>query len=276
MKLSVAAGMGDTLLASDAYGADTFMCQLDALSYAKVDGVMVRKRSISTKPDVVMPARGVIRIQGQEYLVGTDVDDYWKGSPIRTNYVIQGTDGLANLSSIAQALANTAPSTAYASLVFSRYLPDEADSSKYPPQYQLFLAGSESVPTDSLLQLNGVWYLIKSSYHSTSGLRIGMANEIKGTVFETVSVSGRTYDPLTDTYSGAPAIIKIMRVKWQEHFNYLTKGQINYERGDEQLFILKTQMSPAPADTLTLSDGSWKIMDVQDEGLIWSCHVRRV
>lgn len=274
MKLSRAAGMADTVTATDAYGTATFLCQYDPLSYSKIDGTSVKKRMVSATPSVLMPARGAITIDGQTYLVGHGAPDYWKNQRIRVNYVIQGADGLANLHSIDTALASTTPTTAYAALAFSKYLPEVSDNSRMPPQYQVFLAGSETAPADSLVQLGGVWFLVKQSYLSTSGLRVALANELAEPVFETVSFGARTYDPITDGYTSSGTSVKILRVKWSEHYLYLSKASETYERGDMQVFMLKAS-TPKPSDTLTLSDGVWRVLSVQDETTHWSCHVRR-
>lgn len=278
MKLSNIAKKFDTTKAVDAYAdpllAVPFYCQLAPLELFKIDGVAVKKRSLSTAPDVVLPARGVASIDGEAYLIGTGTPDFWKGKVIRRNYVVQGADGIASLTSISDALANTAPVTAYAAMLFSRYLPESADSSKYPPQYQLFLAGTEPAPANSLVTLMGATYLVKDSYVSASGLRIALANLLAEPVFETIPFGSRSYDPVTDTYSSTGSSVKIMRVKWQEHFHYLTNASSNYERGDQQVFMLKAG-TPKPSDNLTLSDGVWRVVSVLDEGAMWSVHVRR-
>lgn len=190
------------------------------------------------------------------------------------NYVIQGADGLANLSSIAESLSNAAPRTAYAALAFSKYMPEANDNSKYPPQYQMFLAGSETAPADSLIEMSSRFFLVKQSYISISGLRIALVNEIENPVFETATFGSRTYDPITDSYTSGGSSVRVMRVKWSEHYQYLSKASETYERGDMQMFMLKTS-TPKPSDTLELSDGIWRILTVQDEGLHWSCHARR-
>lgn len=277
MKLANAANKFNTTVAADAYTpAVTFMCQYDPLSFSKVDGVQIRKRQISVAPDVVLPTRGVVRVGGENYLIGHGAPDYWDNKVLRNTIIVQGADGLANLHSIAGVLATATPVSAYAAVVFNKYLPDSADSSKYPPQYQVFLAESESAPSDSLIELNSEWYMVKESYKSTSGLRIALANVLDLPLFETINYSVQTYAPVTDTYTGVTTSVKIMRVKWQEHFNYLSIGSTTYERGDMQVFVLKTAMPAVkPSDTLTLSDGTWKVISRQSEGTVWSIHVRR-
>ena len=274
MRLLDAARRFDTTTATDAYSAATFKCQFEVLAYSKIDGVAVKKRQISTASSVTIPARRAVTIHGQTYLVGHGAPDFWDDETIRLNYVVQGADGLANLTTIADELAGTAPGTAYAALAFAKYLPDAEDSSKYPPQYQVFLSGTESAPADSLVYLNSVWYLVKESYVSTSGLRVSLANVVESPNFEMATFTSRAYDPLTDTYVDTPSAIKVFRIKWAEHFEYLSKATEQYERGDLTVMMLKA-VTPDPPDTLTLSDGVWRILSARDEGLTWNCHARR-
>lgn len=274
MRLLDAARRFDRTTATDAYSAATFKCQFEVLAYSKIDGVAVKKRQISTASSVTIPARRVVTIHGQTYLVGHGAPDFWNDDTIRLNYVVQGADGLANLTTIADELAGAAPGTAYAALAFAKYLPDAEDSSKYPPQYQVFLSGTESAPADSLVYLNSVWYLVKESYVSTSGLRVSLANVVESPNFEMATFTSRVYAPLTDTYVDTPSAIKVFRIKWAEHFEYLSKATEQYERGDLTVMMLKA-VTPDPPDTLTLSDGVWRILSAQDEGLTWNCHARR-
>lgn len=267
-------GKFDTITATDAYGSATFKCQLAPLELFKVDGVAVKKRQMSCLPTVTIPTRGAITIDGQTSLVGHGSPDYWKGTLVRMNYVIQGADGLANLITIGGALANTAPVTAYAAIAFSRYLPESADSSKYPPQFEVFLSGAEAAPAETLIQLNDQWYLVKQSYLSTSGLRVALVNDLNSPSFETITFGSQTYNPITDAYSGATTATKVLRVRWTEHYTYLSKASETYERGDQQVFMLKA-VTPKPSDLLTLSDGVWRVLSVIDDGAVWSCHARR-
>lgn len=276
MRLFSAARLADTTDAYDAYNPlISFKVDYSPLSYAKIDGVAIKKRSVSTSPTATIPARGAITIDGQTYLIGYGAPDYWRGEKIRVTYVIQGAEGLAALTSISDALAGNPAVDAYAALVFNRYLPDSDTSGKYPPQYQIFTDGNESVPEDSLVSLEGKSFLVKESYLSNSGLRVALVNELDSPVVETATHNASVYDPITDARVETPTSVQSLRVKWQEHFNYLSKASETYERGDMQVFVLKSVVTPKPSDTLTLSDGVWRILAAQDEGLLWSLHVRR-
>ncbi len=276
MRLSRAADRFNDMIAADAYAPTvTFLVQFEPVSYSKLDGVQVRKRSTSIAPDVVIPARGVIAIDGQNYLVGHTAPDYWKGRVIRRTVVIQGADGLAVVSSITEALGNSPGVSAYASAAFGKYNTDMRESSAYHPEYQLFFAGSESLSEGTLVSLNGDWFLVKEAYHSTSGLLVGLADKLPGTVFETVTVNSNTYDPVLDAYTTSAASAKVMRVRWKESFEYLAPAQEDYLRGDETVFVLQSAFDAKPSDTLTLSDGDWRVISVVDQGAVLALHARR-
>lgn len=276
MKLARAAQYFDDTDAADAYNAAvTFKVQYEPLAYSKVDGVAIRKRSISTAPDLSMPTRGVIKIDGINYLVGYSAPDFWKGQVIRKNYAIQDAEAQASYISIPNELSGLTRTLAHTGKVFAKYTTDSRESSEYWPQYQLFFDGSENVTAQMLVEISGAWFLVKESYISQAGLRVAFANELAGTVFETIPYLVRTYVPATDTWTETTKTVKVLRVRWTEHFRFLTKATENYDRGDLQIFVLKTAMTPKVSDKLTLSDGAFSILSVQDEVDFWSCHVRR-
>jgi hypothetical protein len=277
MRLKKAATRFDKTKAEDAYNSAVgFMCQLAPLDLYKIDGTAVKRRQMSTGTDITMPPRSVIRIDGQPYLVGSDSPDFWRGERIRNNYVLQGADHTANLYSIAQALANTAPATAYASLDFNKNMTDERDSSEYHSQYNIFFGGGEPVLEGGLINIGSRWFYVKNAYISVSGLLVTLTSELDPPLFETINYGSRTYVPATDTYTATTTSVKVMRVRWQEHFSRLSKSTEKHENGDAQLFVLKSAMATAkPSDTLALSDGTWRVLAVQDEGTVLSLHVRR-
>lgn len=276
-RLQRASNKYNDLQAADAYTPTSiFLCQFEPMSFSKIDGVAVRKRQISIAPGVTLPARGCITISGETYICSHPAPDFWRGSVIRQTVILQGSDGLAKFTTIADELNNAPGVQAHAAKVFAKYMPDQVDSSKYPPQYQIFMAGTESAPADSLIQIDSDWFLVKQSYESTSGMRVALSNLLESPTFETILAGERTYDPLTDSWSSTPTSAKVMRVKWSEHYEYLTADSTKYQVGDLQVFMLQSALpSLKVGDSLTLSDGMWKVLSLRPEGTTWSIHARR-
>ena len=78
MRLYRAAHARDSITATDAYGTASFKCQLAPLELFKIEGTKVKVRQLSTAPDVVIPSRGAIRINGDVFLIGHGSTDFWK------------------------------------------------------------------------------------------------------------------------------------------------------------------------------------------------------
>lgn len=275
MRLKTAARRFDTSVMLDGYtGVEVGRCQLSPVDYFKLDGASLRVRAITVSPDVEIPSRRCIQIGDERYIVGGAAIDHWRGSPIRANYTLHQTPGLATVKTIAEALADAPGHTLYASRLWNKDVADLQTSSNYFNDYHIFFASTENINTYDLIWIDGHWHICHSVHPSLSGFADAVSHEILGTVFETVSFGSQTYDPITDSYSGTPVTVKVLRVRWQEHFAYLNAAQETYQRGDETIFVLKT-VTPKPSDTLALSDGSWRVLHVADQGTHWSLHARR-
>jgi hypothetical protein len=246
------------------------------MNFSKIDGVAVRKRQISISPDVVVPARGTITINGETFLAGHAAPDYWDNTVIRQTLIIQGADGVSAILTLAEALGVSPGVSAYAATVFSKYGTDERTSSEFFPQYQIFFAGSETVAAGYLVHLDDRWFHIKEAYHSASGLIIALGNKFDSSSFEIATITTKNYAPVSDTYTGPSTTAKVLRFRRAESFDRVTTAQENNEQGDETVHVLKSAWPLVKqSDTLTLSDGPWRVLAVEDKGLTMSLHTRR-
>ena len=277
MRLHAAANRFNSTQASDAYNPSIkFMCQFEAMNFSKIDGVAVRKRQISVAPDVVVPARGAIAIDGEVYLAGHAAPDYWDNTVIRQTLILQGADGVSAILTMAEALGNLPGVSAYAATVFMKYGTDERTSSEFFPQYQVFLGGAEMIAAGYLVHLDDRWFHIKEAYQSASGLIIALGNKFDSSIFEVATIATKTYAPVTDTYTSVTTTAKILRFRRAESFDRVTTAQENNEQGDETIHVLKSAWPLfKQSDTLVLSDGPWRVLAVEDKGLTMSLHTRR-
>lgn len=276
MRLHSVAKFFDTLVARDAYSPGTTLrVQFEPMSFAKTDGVMVRKRAVSLAPGVNIPPRGAIEIDGQVYLAGHSAPDYWNGTEIRKLVVIQGADKSVVVKSIAELLLGSVTTSAYADIVFNKIVTDQRESSEATEEYSVFLAGTEGAYRDSVVVHDTDLYLVKYSVISSSGLRIASANKMDDGALETGTRSTRTYNPVTGTFSSTPVALQVLRVRWEDKFKYLSEGQEDYVRGDQTLFVLQADFPATPGDHVQLSDGTWKVISVQGSGTVNVLHVRR-
>lgn len=277
MRLRRAATRFDDSMLFDAYtNALVGRGQLDPTDIFKLDGASVRRRVISVAPEVSPPTRRAVRLGTDAYLIGEPSTDEWKGSPIRTKYVLHHTPGQVTIKSIEEALSNQAGRMMYASREWNKDVPDSQTSSAYFNDYHIFISYTESVKMYDLLWIDGQWHICHAVHPSLSGFTDAVSHEILGTVFETVALGSRSYDPVTDSYTSNPTNATVLRLRWAEQYSYMTAAQTSYVRGDETVMVLKSAWPEASAsDVLTLSDGRWRVIDVQDQGAVLALHTRR-
>lgn len=274
MELSTASAYFDRTIAVDAYNPRTkFKCQIEPLDMYRTEGTRIKVRNMSTAPGVATPARGVIRIDSQPYLVSDSSSDHWEGRAIRKRYVIQGADYVVEIRTIAQALAGTAGTSAYASIDFNKYGTDERDSSDYHPQYHIFFSGTETVPENAILTSGGNAYLVRNSYRTPAGLTDALSNGLDDP-FVSVTFKSRTYVPVTDTYTETSSTVSGILIRWQDHFLYLSQGSEKYERGDGQLLV-PASIVVKSNDTIELRGSVWRVLSAVEHADFTSLHVRR-
>lgn len=274
MKLKDAAKFFDKTVAKDAYNhAKRFKCQIEPLDLYKMDGTRIKMRGMSTAPGIAIPARGVINIAGQNYLVSDNSDDQWAGEAVRSRYVIQGADDLVQIKTIAQELASQTGTQAFASIDFNKYSTDERDSSDYHAQYHIFLGGTETVAENYLISTLDRTYLVKAAHTSTSGLKDALCNLLDDPVIDTATFGSRAYDPISDTYTDTTSTVRCIRIRWQDHFNYLSQGSEKFERAD-MVVLVPLSMTPKAGDKITL-DEPWRVVSVVSHPTYRSLHVRR-
>ena len=274
MKLKSVSKFFDKTKAVDAYNSRySFKCQVEPLDMYRTEGTRIKIRNMSTAPEVVIPVRRVIKIDDQAYIVSDSSLDHWSGEAIRSRYVLQGADHVVEIRTISQVLENVPGVQAFASIDFNKYGTDERDSSEYHPQYHIYF-GKETVGEDALIHTADSNYLVKNSYLTPAGIVDALANELDDPVVQVTVSTGRSYNPVTDSYTATTVSVRAVRVRWQEYFEYLTQGSTKYERGDAQLFVLPAVQAKA-GDTVSIGGEDFKVLSHLDRSGYRSLHIRR-
>lgn len=274
MKLKNVSKFFDKTKAVDAYNSRySFKCQVEPLDMYRTEGTRIKIRNMSTAPEVVIPVRRVIKIDDQAYIVSDSSLDHWSGEAIRSRYVLQGADHVVEIRTIAQVLENVPGVQAFASIDFNKYGTDERDSSEYHPQYHIYF-GKETVEEDYIVHTTSSNYLVKNSYLTPAGIVDALANELDDPVVQVTVSTGRSYNPVTDSYTATASSVRAVLVRWQEYFEYLTQGSTKYERGDAQLFVLPAVQAKA-GDTVSISGEDFRVLSHLDRTGYRALHIRR-
>ena len=315
MRLHTAARFFDKSQATDPYGVETpIFCQVEPFDYVKIQGAQVKRRVMSTAPEVEMFPRHTLTIDGQVYVVGDRATDEWEGTRIRTRYVMQGADDFVYVRTIGQVLTQQEGFAACAAIEYSKYTTDSRVDSEWRPQFSIFFGKGEPVPKDCLIfttsmegisfgdfinaggfpydfgtyeepnpdtpDLDGGEILGRVFYtrlvdSSVSGLVVAMTEELDRPSLDKVLVSNRVYDPITDSYTGTDTETIVIRMRWSTRFEYLSIDSTTYLRNDLTVFAPLT-LEVNVSDKITFSDGAWTVLGVQVYDEYKQVHLRMI
>lgn len=276
MKLAAASRFFDRLVCQDAYGVATFKGQFNLFDDSVRDGLTVERRILSVAPEVVMPARNTFQADGQVWLVGDVSRDYFGNAAIRHKYVVHLAQELSPVRTFEEVLTNQAGQSLWTSRVWVKASKEIEISSAMTDVFDLYFSPKENVPEGALVQIGGRWHLVRSTYQSTGGLLVALADELPEPVVASASFDQRTYVPATDSYNVNPIVVPAIRLRWQSHFRYPLRGVDRYKAGDIVLIVSKSDITPVAGDFTNIGGIRYKVDSKLDEGTTWSLHLQHV
>lgn len=275
MKLRNAARRFDRLLCFDAYSPVTpFLGQFGLYDDAVRDGLTVERRILSVDPDVVVPARRVISAGGYTWILGDHAPDFFNEEAIRHKYIVHQATHLGTIKTIQQALSGAAGTSAYMAAAWIKGAKQIEINSMLYDSFTIYMSATETVDARHVIEYGSRLYLVRDVYDALSGILAATSDELAEPALGTITLRGRTYSAVADSYTNSDASVQALRVRWQAHFDYLSQSSVDYERGDCQVMLPKT-VTPTTKHQLLMSDGTWNVLSVIDEDTYWSVHARR-
>lgn len=277
MRLSVAARYFDKTLCQDAFAPDTaFYGQLDLYDDSKREGPTTLRRVLSVAADIVIPVRRVITIGAEQWIVGASESDYWRGSVLRTKYIMHRATGVALLQTVAQALGTAGAVSTYGGRFWLKDLKEPEMSSKLLSFFTVFLPAGESVTINGIIQLGGRAHFVRNFYPSGAGFLAVETDELPLDALTTAVYTPVTYVAATEARTpGIGVALNALKLRFQDYFAYANEAEPRYVEGDLRVLIRKADVATAKVnDQITLGGAAREILAVADEGTCWGLHVR--
>lgn len=275
MRLQAAANFANKTPCLDAYSGELlFHGQFSLYDDTKRDSEAAERRVLSVDPDATLPDRYVVEAAGSRWIIGHSNPDTFKGRVIRMGYVAHEATALSTIRTLDEFCTNAVGAQAYAGRAWIKNLGFSEQSSNLASQYHIHYARNESVGEGDVLTFDGEHHVVRSTVRGAAGTLICLSEHMEEPVVETGSISATSWDPVTETWSGASANVRMIRMRWQSLFQYRSNQAPSFGPEDIQLAVSKSLLTPAPGMRVTLSDGAWQIASVLDEG-VWLCRAVR-
>ena len=288
MKLANAANYFDNDVVYDGYtNVQLFRAQFSSYEGAQPDGSFQRRRVISLNPVLTVPARRVIKVYGDRWVMGVPVEDGWKGRTIRKTAACKLATDYYEVLTPGQAALRTAGSVSV--YAYTEYVKDTVNTptdSDYDPQY--LVAFGEKVADGMFLKSADHYLRVRSAYSEPSGFEHVTADEIAysyGGNFTDGELYGRncevnvtfsgTYNPITDSDAAGAATTGIL-MDMYKMYRYGTQADFKNTPGDMTLIVAKSAVTPLVGRQATIGGIKWQIMGITAWQDAWNLHLRRV
>jgi hypothetical protein len=176
---------------------------------------------------------------------------------------------------LAQACTAAAGFTAYAGNAWVKNAAFTEQSSKLVPQQHIHLSPTEAVLEGMLVTLGSRLHIVRTTNPGAGGTLVCTCEEMPEPSIETGTVTNGAWDPLTDSITGAPSAVRVVRVRWQSLFAYSSRLAPAFGPDDIQIAIAKSAMTVLVGAKAVLSDGTWHVASVDSEGDVWLCRATR-
>lgn len=257
----------------DAYsGLYLFDAQLGLYDDTKRDSETAERRVVSMSASIVLPARRAIEAAGTRWVLGKGNADSFFDENLRVSYVAHEATHLATIRTLGQMCRNEAGTSAWGGVAWVKDAAFSEQSSKLSPIKHLHFSQAESVVEGGVVQFDGLYYIVRSFQKSPAGFLVVTSEQMAEPVVEaaTLTASG-TFNKVTETWSAGSVSVRAIRARWQSLFQYRSTSAPSFGPEDIQLAIAKAATTPQAGQPVNLSDGSWTIQAVADEGDVWLC-----
>lgn len=276
MDLHDAATFFDTDPVYDSYtGAYLFTAQSASFDDSSSDGATNRRRVLSTGPDVTIPARRVVSLYGDHWLVGTGTPDGFVGSVIRRYYTTKRATGQLAQLTPAQALAASAGVSAYAQKMYFKDVVNAVTDSEYDAQWNIFFAPDEPASKGYFLRdVAGRLYRVRNDYLPTEGLRICQCDELDTDAVQSCVFNTGSENPVTEVVTAGTTTVTGIQVDMSKFYRFRHVSDARVQPGDVALF-LPVSITLKQGLTFTMAGVRWQVMVAQFEMDAQVAHVRR-
>lgn len=240
-----------------------FRCQVMAYDESRRDAYNAHRRVMSTAPDVLMPLNHVVEIYGTTWLVGEEHLDGWD-EPHRVKRVLHKASGTANIFRLSGYLSGTPIKQTWGDL---QWLVDKKElevSSNSPQKFVAILPADVELQPYDVVVVGTQAVLVNSEVSRVTGFVEGYGMKQELAEPTTVTVSSRTYSPVTGAYTaGATSTTPAMKVRWQELYAYEDQLAERYQEGD-CTWVLPSTVSVNTSTSISHGSDVYSVMAVRE------------
>lgn len=262
----------DKMECRDAYSnVLAFYGQIGLFDDSKRDSETAQRRIISTSATAMIPARRAVRAGGTTFIIGQGHADDFQNSTSRVGFVVHEATQLAVVQGLDEACTGAVGFGAYAARAWVKDSAFSQQSSTLDPRYHLHFSITEPVEENDVVSFDNNYYLVRSVTKGAGGFLVTSCDEMQGAVRVSATVTTGAWSATTESSSGTPTVMPVLRLRWQSLFSYGGEQSPKFEAGDIQIIVAKTNATMVAGATAAMFDGIWRVRSVVSVGGVWVC-----
>lgn len=246
----------------DAYtGAFLFYGHSKAQNDRLSAGATTRRRSLTTDPAAVMPARGVVSMLGDAWIAGTSNVDGFLGDAVRRIWSLKKSTGLAEIISPAQACAGSPGVSLHIQKEMSNNDVNAGSFSDWGSFWDLYAAPSESATRGQFVRDSSTLYRIRNAYADIEGFLILEADQFEADALQTaIFTTAGVPDLVTDRMTTVSTTLPVVQTDSMKFYRYRTEVEADTKPGDRVVFVASASITPQPGSELTMLGARWRVL----------------
>lgn len=241
-------------------------------------GATSRRRTLTADPSNIAPARGVVLVQGDHWLIGSSNVDHFLGAPIRINFDLKKTTDLADALTPGEACLGAAGTPLYLRREWYRDQTDTMTSADYYTMWNVFYTRTEPVAKGSFFRMaDGTLLRARNDYEAQERLNIAEADELDATARQAARCTTTgAVDIASDSVETDIIDTFILSLDASKFFRFAAKDDADYKPGDRIFFVAQSAVPLAKVGMqVRVNSQNWLVRQVSAEQDAWAMRVRR-
>lgn len=247
-------------------GAFLFKAHTSAHDDHTSSGATARRRTMRTVVGTVAPARRVVQLYDDFWLVGNANLDSYDGAGVRRSYGLKKSTGLMALLSPAEACSAAAGLDMHAQKEFYRDTVNPTTESETDVMWNIFCPFNEAVAKGSFLRQAGRLFRVRSVYPTVDEYLVAEADELDpGAPQTAVFIANGPRDLVTDQVPVVSVSVPVIQFDDAKFYRFSDEAEADRKPGDLTVFMPAAALAVKVGARLTMFGKSWLVRTAQPE-----------
>lgn len=263
---------------TDGYtGASLFSAHTTPHDDHTSSGATARRRTMTVDIDKTAPARRVVDILGEKWIVGNSNLDAYSGTVVKKNFGLKKATDLAAFVTPAEAALAAAGTEFYIQREFYRDAANPLSESDLDAEWNVFCPFNETLQVGAFFRYGGRFARVRSFYTTVDEYLIAEADQLDTDARQaaTFTTTG-AINVITDLPTSSSIATNVLQFDDAKFYRFRNEPESSRKPGDKIVLAAQSVVTaPAVGMTLTLLGQTWRVVQFQDELDAWAMRVRR-